>query len=355
MDNIDFKKVAIIAVLTILSILSFFLLKPILLSIITGLLLAFVFSPIYDMLYKRIHSKNISALIICGGILLILFLPLWFLTPIILDQSFKIFQLSQQIDFVAPLQKLFPSFFASEQTANEIGSILHSFVTKTTNSITNSIGNLILNFSTLFLQMTVVIFTFFFLLRDKDLFVAYIRSITPFSKDIEKQIFDSSRDITYSVLYGQVIIGLIQGFIVGLGFLILGIQNALFLTILACLAGIFPIIGTTIVWLPIAIYLFITGDTFSAVGITIFGLVSNIIDNILRPIIVSKRTRMHPALVLIGMIGGLFLFGILGFILGPLILAYFFIILDIYRNKHSPGVFGSKDNESGNFIVNLLR
>jgi len=355
MDNSDFKKIATIAVIIILSVLSFFLLKPILLSIILGVLLAFMFSPIYDILYKKIHSKNISALIICGGLLMLILLPLWYLTPIILNQSFKIYQASQQLDFVAPLQKIFPSLFASEQTATEIGSILHSFVTRMTNTITNSLANLILNFPTLFLQMLVVIFTFFFLLRDKDLFVAYLKSIMPFSKEIETQMFESSRDITYSVIYGQVVIGVLQGLIVGFGFLVLGIPNALFLTVLACLAGILPIIGTTIVWAPVAIYLLIGGNVFSAIALAIFGVMSNTIDNFLRPIIISKRARMHPALVLIGMIGGIFLFGILGFILGPLILAYFFIIIDLYRNKRAPGVFTSQDYKSGNFVINLLR
>lgn len=355
MDDPDFKKIVTVAVIVILAVLSFFLLKPILLSIIIGIILAFMFSPLYDRLYKKIHSKNISALIICFGLLAIIILPLWFLTPIIINQSFKIFQASQQTDFVTPLQKIFPALFASEQTASEIGSILHSFVTKIINSFTNSLANLILNFPTIFLQVLVVIFTFFFLLRDKDLFVAYLRSVMPFSKEVENQMFKSSRDITYSVMYGQVVIGLIQGLIVGIGLLVLGIPNALFLTVLACLAGIFPIIGTTIVWLPVAIYVFVAGDTFSAAGLTIFGLMSNVVDNFLRPVIVSKRARMHPALVLISMIGGLFLFGILGFILGPLILAYFFIIIDIYRNKRAPGVFTSQDYKQGNFVINLLR
>lgn len=354
MEGTDFKKVVTAAVIIILSVLSFFLLKPILLSIIIGIILAFMLSPFYDWLYKKIHSKNISAMIICIGLLTIILLPLWFLTPIILNQSFKIFQASQQVDFVTPLQKIFPSLFASEQTASEIGSILHSFVTKITNSFTNSFANLIINSPTLFLQTLVVIFTFFFLLRDKDLFVAYVRSIIPFSKDVENQMFKSSKDITYSVMYGQVVIGILQGLIVGAGFFILGVPNALFLAVLACLAGIFPIIGTTIVWFPVAIYLLINGSTFSAIGLAIFGLLSNIVDNFLRPIIVSKRSRMHPALVLISMIGGIFFFGVLGFILGPLIIAYFFIIIDIYRNKRSPGVF-TQESKQGNFVINLLR
>ena len=177
----------------------------------------------------------------------------------------------------------------------------------------------------------------------------------PFHKNLEKEIFESSKDITYSVIYGQIIVGLMQGIIVGIGFFVLGIPNALFLTILACLAGIFPVIGTTIIWLPVALYMFVTGSEFIALGIAIFGVLSNLVDNFVRPLIVSKKARMHPALVLIGMIGGLFFFGILGFILGPLILAYLFILLDLYRNKKTPGLFITDDSSSKGLNFNFLQ
>lgn len=356
MDEVYFKKIMTASVIAILVVLAFFLLKPILLSVIFGVILAFMFSPLYDFFYGKIHSKNLSALIICAILVLILFLPLWFLTPIIIEQSFRIFQASQQIDFVTPLQNIFPSLFAAEESATEIGSILHSFVTRMTNSLTNSFSNIILNFPTLFLHFIVTAFTFFFMLKDKDLFTAYLRSLLPFSKNLEKEIFKSSREITYSVIYGQIIVGLMQGIIVGIGFFVLGVPNALFLTILACLAGVFPIIGTTIIWLPVALYMLATGSEFTAFGIAIFGILSNLVDNLVRPIIVSKKARMHPALVLIGMIGGLFFFGILGFILGPLILAYLFILLDLYRNKKTPGLFITENSQKGlnfNFLQNF--
>ena len=89
----------------------------------------------------------------------------------------------------------------------------------------------------------------------------------------------------------------------------------------------------------LVIYLVIAGNTFSAVGVTIFGLLSTGVDNLLKPIIVSRRTQMHSSLILFGMVGGLFLFGILGFILGPLILAYLLILIETYRNKKTPGIF----------------
>jgi len=161
----------------------------------------------------------------------------------------------------------------------------------------------------------------------------------PFSKDVQKKCFDYTKGITGSVIYGQIIIGMVQGVLTGAGFLIFGVPNALLLSLLAILVGVLPIIGTTIIWLPVVIYLFIGGNTVPALGVMAFGLMSNIVDNFIRPVIVSKATKMHSGIVLVGMIGGLFFFGVLGLILGPLILAYLLIILELYRNKKTPGFF----------------
>src|SRR3989339_686361 len=276
-----------------LLVLSFLLIKPILISIIVALILAFVFSPVYEWLYKVTKLKNISAFLICILLISLIVLPFWFLAPIFIDQSVKVYLASQ----------------------------------------------LIVDFPTLFLQFVVVIFSFFFILRDKEELADYIKSLLPFSKDVETKLFKYSKDITSSVLYGQVIIGFLQGIFVGIGLFIFQVPNALFLTLFACIASIMPLLGPVIIWVPVVIYLYITGDATSALGITLFGLIASTIDNFLRPMIVSKKTHLHSSIVLIGMVGGAFLFGILGFILGPLILSYLLIILEIYRNRKTSGIF----------------
>lgn len=339
MDDAYFKKIMITLILAVLAVLSFLLLKPILLSIIVGIILAIVLAPIYTKLKRILKSENLTSFLICFFLFILIILPFWFFTPILINQSFKIYFATKQTDFVTPLKNIFPSLFASDEFSAEIGSVIYSFVTGTANSFVNAFSQVILNFPTIFLQVLVAFFTLFFVLRDKEKIIDYVKSLMPFSKDVEKKLFESSKGITISVLYGQVLTGIIQGLIVGIGFFIFGIPNTLLLTLLACLAGIFPVIGTTIVWLPVLIYSFIGGNVFTALGILAFGLISTTMDNFVRPAFVSKRTNMHPLLILVGMIGGLFLFGILGFILGPLILAYILIIIDIYRRKGAVRIF----------------
>ncbi|MFA5953803.1 MAG: AI-2E family transporter [Candidatus Pacearchaeota archaeon] len=325
-------------ILIVLLVLSFFLLKSILMSVLLGLLLAFVSAPAFIYLNKWVKSKNLLALLICLIFAAIIIIPIWFLTPVLLRETMDLFTKSQTIDFVTPLKNVFPQLFATESFSNEVSSVIYSFITKITNSAMNMVSNMILNLPTLILQLLVVIFVFFFTLRDHEKFLDYIRSILPFSKDVEKKLFKSSKDITFSVLYGQIVLGIIQGVVAGIGFFIVGIDNSLFLSLLAILAGILPIIGTAVVWVPVAVILLVKGQIWPTVVVAIFGSLSFLIENAFKPIFIAKRTNVHSAIILLGMIGGLFFLGILGIIIGPLILAYLLIILEAYRNKKVPGI-----------------
>jgi predicted PurR-regulated permease PerM len=217
-------------------------------------------------------------------------------------------------------------------------NVIYSFVTRITNSVMTAFSDVILNFPTLALQLIVTLFVFFFTLRDGEKLINYVQSLLPFPKSVEKRLFKSTKEITYSVLYGQVVIGILQGLLAGVGFFIFGINNALFLTFLAAIAGILPIIGTALVWVPVAIYLIITGNIGAFIGVSIFGILSSIMENTIKPAFVAKRTNVNPVVILLGMIGGLLFFGILGIILGPLILSYLLIVLEVYRDKRVPGI-----------------
>ncbi|MEK6844921.1 MAG: AI-2E family transporter [Nanoarchaeota archaeon] len=339
MEKENFRNLTSAGIILVLLVLSFFLLKPILLSIIFAIILGYLFYPLYKKVNKLIKSESISAFLMCLVLTVIIFIPMWFLTPILIDQSIQFYSSSQQIDFVTPLKQIFPNIFASEQFSQEIGSVLSSFVTKISNLLMNSLSKLISNFPILILQFSVVFFVFFVVLKDQEKFVEYIRSVLPFSKEVESKLFKSSREITASIFYGQIILGIVSGIVVGIGLYIFNVPNAFILSILAAFAAILPVIGTTIVWVPVTIYLFVVGDFYSAIGVGLFGIFSSILENFAKPIILAKWINLHPAVVLIGMVGGVFIFGILGIILGPLVLAYLLIILEIYRDKKTPGVF----------------
>lgn len=342
MDDAFFRKIITTVILAILLVLSFFLLKPLLTAIIIGFILAFIFSPLYNLFYKITKSKNFPSILICILLLALIVLPLWFFMPAIIDESIKLYRASQQLDIVTLLKAIFPSLFGSQEFSQEVGSAIQSFITTMTNSLMNYLSGVLLKIPTIILQIFVIFFTLFYTLKDKDKIIEYIKSLLPFSKDIEKRLFDSTRDITFSVLYGYIVIGFIQGIILGIGLFIFRVPNAFILMILGIVAGILPFIGPAIIGIPTAIFLLIGGNPISAGGLLLFTLIASFSDYLIRPHFVAKRVQLHHALVLIGMIGGFLLFGILGFILGPLIFAYLIIIIEMYRNKTIPSALLKK-------------
>ncbi|MCL5018396.1 MAG: hypothetical protein M1416_01360, partial [Candidatus Pacearchaeota archaeon] len=155
MDDAFFRKVTTTIVLVILIVLSFLLLRPILLSIITGFILTFIFSPIYDRIFKLTKSKTFSSILICIFLLALIIIPLWFLTPIIIDESIKLFVASQTLDIVTPLKAIFPALFASEAFSEQAGVAIQSFVTDLTSSLMTYLSDILLDFPTIILHVLI--------------------------------------------------------------------------------------------------------------------------------------------------------------------------------------------------------
>ncbi len=343
MEKSYLNEIAVAAVLIVLSILAFLLLKPILISIIFGFVLVFIFAPLYNLIQRRLKSKNWSTIIVTVILMIVIIVPLIFLIPFLVGQVIKVFTFASQINFITILEKLFPSLTSSEALSAQIDSVLHSFITNLTTGMVNSISNFLINLPTTLLQLTVVLFTFFFVMRDKNEFIEYLKTILPFSKEVQERLLKATKDVTVSVLYGQIIIGFVQGLVAGLGFFLFGAPSALLFMILAIFAGVLPIVGPSIVWIPMAIYLLATGNNVASLGVVIFGIASIVVDNVLRPIVISKRAMMNSLLALLGTIGGLVFFGIIGLVLGPLIIAYLMIFLEVYKNKRFSGLLAKQE------------
>ena len=176
MDNEYFRKITTTAILIVLVILSFLILKPILLSIIMGIIMAVVFFPVYSWILKKTKLKSVALISICLFLVVLIVLPFWFLMPIFVKQSFEIYVAAQKIDFVGVFTKLFPSL-NSEQFTSQFGSVFSGFVTSSLNSFVTSVSTLLLNFPILFLHMVVVFATFFFVLKDKEEILDYLRGL----------------------------------------------------------------------------------------------------------------------------------------------------------------------------------
>jgi predicted PurR-regulated permease PerM len=340
------KNIVSIMVFFLLIFLSFLILKPLLFAIIIAFILAFIFNPIYDWFYLKLKSRNIAAFLVVLMIIIIIVVPLWFFLPTIIRQSYHAFFAINKIDFVEVIRTILPKTETMQELSRDLGPVLNEFISRAISSFTKSLSEIILNFPIISLQIFVTFFTLFYVLRDKDQIISYVKDVLPFQKDIKEKLLTYTQQVTSSVLYGQVVIGIIQGLIAGIGFFIFKVNNALFLTIIAVILGILPIIGTALIWVPVVIFLFIGGNVVSGWGVFIFGIISSTIDNFLRPIIVSRKTKINPLILLISMLGGVFFFGILGFIIGPLIISYLIVLLEVYRGKPGSSSFVIENKNS---------
>ncbi len=336
----DVKRMIVLALIAALGILVFFIIRPIILSIFGGLILAYIFYPINRKVYSITGMRNLSASIVTILVLIIVIVPVWFLTPIIVQQIFSLFSLFQALEITKIFQIIFPN--ASAQFVTQVSLTADTFVTKATSGILNYFLDFLLDFPIILLQGFLVGLVFFFSLRDGDKFQQFVSEISPLNKSHEKVLVEQFKNLTDSLIYGHIITGLIQGLVAGVGFYIFGIKNALVLTLLAIILSIIPLVGPAIIWIPLSVYLFTTGNTNIALAFLAYNaIIVSTIDNIIKPYIVAKRSSESLIAIFIGMIGGLLVFGILGLVIGPLVITYFITLLKAYKDKTLGSLFQS--------------
>ncbi len=334
----DIKKFSIAILILLLGVLAFLIVKPIILSIIGGLLLAYIFMPIFRRINKSINNRTFSAIVVSIIGIVIIFIPLWFIIPTLMQEVFEIFQLSQKLNIYGFIQTIFPN--ATDQVISQMSITLNSFVSKISSGILDSLVSFLLDLPTVLLHLAVIAFVFFFSLRDADKLKDFMSGLSPLKKDQEAILVKKFRDITDSIIYGQVIVGIVQGILAGVGLIIFKVPNAFVLSALAVVASIIPNLGPAIIWVPVAVYLIAFGNPVAAVAYLVYNiLIVSFADNLLRVYIISKKTDLPAGIVFVSMIGGLFVFGILGLILGPLIIAYFLTFLQAYKAKTLSSMF----------------
>jgi predicted PurR-regulated permease PerM len=340
-----FKKFMIPVAILVMAFIAFFIIKPIFTPIVLGLCLAYIFVPLYKKINKKIKSPNLSALIIIILTLLIVLVPLVSLMPAVAKETFNVYLEIRNVDFYNIIQKVAPSILDSKELSTEILAASSSFKEAISNFVLSFFQNTIMNLPQIIFGIIILLFTFFFAIRESDNFREYFTILFPFPKEYENRFFEQFDRVTNSVLYGQFMVGVFQGVIAAIGYYALGIPNALLLSILTAIVGVLPFVSPWLVWIPVDIFLFLKGMNDPALALLIYGLfVVNWIDTLLGPRIVSSRTQINPAIILIGLIGGVYAFGIIGILIGPLVLAYLILLIEIYKDKKAESIVFKKEN-----------
>ncbi|MAG20186.1 hypothetical protein CL618_02020 [archaeon] len=323
----QYSKYFFIVFFIIILILSYLLVKPFVSAVLTSVFLAYVFYPIYAKLNSKLKKKNLSSFLMVILIILLIFIPLLFSINAIVREVINIYGTNINYDIIP--DKLV-NYFEKINLKTYINNLVDQFISY----ITKNIPNLFLFLPNKLLDFVISIFIMFFLFRDGKEIIEWFEDLIPLSKDQKKKFIDKFDNMSSAVVYGYLLTAFIQGLVAGVGFWLLGIPSPLLWGILTMIFGLIPFVGAVVVWLPLGLYQLLLGNVFTGVSILLFGaLVISLIDNFLKPKLISKKTDIHPIVILLGVIGGLKVFGFIGLFIGPIILSMLIVFLELYKGE----------------------
>ena len=278
---------------------------------------------------KRKLKRSISALLITAETIFVFLIPLG-LTVWMVANKLQDINLDPQT-YIAPIQQV--AEFIKEKTGYDVlGKDTLSFIM----SILPRIGQIIMeSISSLAINLFVMIFVLYFMLIGGKKMEAYVNDILPFNETNTQEVIHEINMIVRSNAIGIPLLAIIQGGVAMIGYLLFGAPNILMLGFLTCFATIIPMVGTALVWFPVAAYLAISGDWFNAIGLFGYGaIVVSQSDNLIRFILQKKMADTHPLITIFGVVIGLPIFGFMGVIFGPLLLSLFFLFVDMFKKEY---------------------
>lgn len=329
------------AVLVILILFSFILIKPFVLALFLGAILAYITHPVYAWVARKVKYKSLASFLVCFLVILLITVPAFFLVKALVQESYVMFIVIKQKLAVGLFQNCHNQFcqFVEQKVNNP--QVIHTIQELSKNASTWIVqrgSNFLVSIPHVFLNLFIIFFSMFYFLRDSERLTSRIKVLLDTHSKSYTLIAGRVHEIVRGILYGYLLVALIEGAAGALGFFIFGISSPLLWGIVLAFATFVPMLGSSIVWVPAAVILFLNGmfqDSslimLQGAGLFIYGLlIIGGIDNFLRPKLIGDRAKIHPLVILLGILGGVILVGPLGLLLGPLILALTLFIFDLY-------------------------
>lgn len=344
---------AFLLLLALVTVAFFWVLLPFYGAVFWAVILAIVFNPVQRALVVRLHGRRtLAALVNVILCIVIAIIPLTVIVGALVNEGAALVQRLQSGE--ASLPGLSDAYDALPSWAHPwldrfgVGDLdalrerLRAaliFVTQFLAERALSVGQ---NTLRLFASVGIMLYVLFFLFRDGPAIGSNIRNSMPLSREYSRRLLEVFAAVVRATVKGNIVIAIIQGTIGGIAFWALGIPGALLWGVMMTFLSVLPAVGSGLVWAPTAIFLFLSGDAARGAILVLVGvLVIGLVDNLLRPSLVGKDTKLPDYVVLVSTVGGLSLFGINGFVIGPLIAALFFAGWTVFRDdwaerKHAP-------------------
>lgn len=315
----------------VVAILGIAIALPFMTYIVLAGILTYTLFPIYSFLNQRTRRPGFSAGLCIALALLVMILPTVYLVSELVAQVSGAYN-TLQTDSLSQLGDYLNSLTNGRFDFQEI---LGSALDQVRQTIVGLAPNILGSISEFLLGLFIMFFVMFYGFREGQGFITYLKALIPLEGSLKDSLFHEMRTVTQAVLYGQVLTAVVQGGLGGIGLLIFGVPNALFWGAIMMITAFLPVLGTPLIWVPAAVGLILDGKATRGILLLVYGatVVMNI-DNFLRPKLVGGRTKVHPVLILIGLLGGLRVFGFIGMLVGPLILAILVALIKFYEQNY---------------------
>jgi predicted PurR-regulated permease PerM len=359
MTDGNLRKAILVLLLIAISAIFVAMIRQFLMTILLAGIFSGLAFPFYSRLVRVFRGRRaLASLATLAILLLVVAGPILAVLGIVASEAFRVSEavrpwIQEQIREPSTLTgylKAIPGIERLEPYRAQILTKAGELVGSTGSFFFNSISATTKGTVAFLFQFGLLLYTMFFFFLDGEKLLRKILYYLPLPHEDEERMVDKFVSVTRATLKGTLLIGIAQGALAGIAFRVVGIDAAVFWGTIMVLLSIIPGIGTALVWVPAAVFLILTHRIAEGVGLALFcGLVVGSIDNILRPRLVGRDVEMHDLLILFGTLGGILLFGVLGFIIGPILAALFVTIWDIYGivfRDVLPGVGWARENDS---------
>jgi predicted PurR-regulated permease PerM len=322
-------------ILIILAYLVYLVFRPFLAPLAWAVVMAVVAYPVYTRLARRC-GRTLAAAVSTLGVTLIIIVPTVLVTGAFIRQGVEAVQVVQQQiqsghfawvnDLWLRIQEKFP-----DPNPSDLATVIHRYADAGAAYLATRLGTVLRNTAVFLFDLTVIILSMFYFFRDGDAIVARLRQVLPFDQAHRDRMIDDARDLIFASVTSSLVAAVAHGVLGGLAFGLTGIHAPIFWGVMMGFFSLVPVVGSALIWVPAAISLMVNGHIGMGIVLMIFcGVIVGLVDNIIRPWMISDRAQMGGLVVFISVLGGISVFGMLGVVLGPIVVAAGASMLDLY-------------------------
>ncbi|KRR10672.1 hypothetical protein CQ12_19595 [Bradyrhizobium jicamae] len=318
-------------------------LQPFYGAILWAIIVAVIFAPVNRALLRTMPGRpNLAAVVTVLLTIAIVILPLAIVATSLVQEATSLFGKIQsgEYDLASYIQRIFDALPAwamgwlerfNLTNLSGLRETLSSGLMKGGQILAPQALSIGMNTFEFMIGLGIMLYLLFFLTRDGKALADRIKDAVPLGADHKAALFSRFADVVRATVKGGILVAMAQGMLGGLAFWFLGVHAALLWAVLMAFLSLVPAVGAGLVWLPVAIYFLATGAIWQGLGLIAYGvLVIGLVDNVLRPFLVGKDTKLPDYVVLISTLGGIEVFGLNGFVIGPLIAAIFMVSWEIF-------------------------